>query len=158
MPRRTRNIDDRLIDAALASWLEWLVSDAVETRSPVRSPANQQEPAAENAVWEVFASRIRSNVDHADPVLSALCDDESRPDFWPRGIHAVIMQMPELWRLALLCRACGYSQTQTAEMLDVSQQHVSAVLSLVRSRFVVSLRLLAGTAARAKRLVERSAA
>ncbi len=155
MPRRTRTIDDRMVDAALASWLEWLMAELVELRSPMRSPSNNQPPEVAEKVWEVFASRIRSNVDHSDPVLSRLCEQEYMPDFWPKGIHGIIMAMPELWRLVLLCKACGLNQSQTAEMLELSQQHVSALLSLVRSRFVPSLRMLAGTAMRVKGMVER---
>lgn len=144
------------MDAALHAWIEWLLSEVYDRRSPTRSSADNNEEG--ERVWEVFASRIRSNVDHSDPVLSRLCDEESRAEFWPAGVNTLIMQMPEPWRMMLLCRAAGMSQKETADEMQVSQSHVSVEMSRVKSVLVPRLMLLAGTAARLKRLVERSAA
>jgi predicted DNA-binding protein (UPF0251 family) len=154
MPRRTRKAEDRLIDAALHSWAEWLMAEFYDRRSPVRSNADNNEEG--ERVWEVFASRIRSNIDHSDPVLARLCEEESQAHFWPAGVNTIIMQMPEPWRMLLLCRAAGMNQSETAAEMGLSQQHVSAELSRVKAVFVPRLMMLAGTASRLKRLVERA--
>ncbi|ULQ46954.1 helix-turn-helix domain-containing protein [Flagellatimonas centrodinii] len=153
MPRKTRKSEDRLIDCALHAWIEWILAEFHERRSPVRSSADNAEES--ERVWEVFASRIRSNIDHSDPVLARLCEEESQAHFWPAGVNTIIMQMPERWRMLLLCRAAGMNQSETAAEMGLSQQHVSAELSRVRAAFVPRLMMLAGTASRLKRLVER---
>ena len=136
------NVDQRDWRVSLEVWYNWYLSYVLP---PLRVRTAVGEKEAEENVYEVFGRAIRGNTDHSDSPLQKIIADENRGTGWPASIHAIILDMPPLWQLIIWGSATGMTQARMAEIAGISQSGVSAALSLVKSRFLMRLRLLGAT-------------
>jgi hypothetical protein len=139
--RARDEVDKALCREALRQWLDWLMT--VHAGQGRRSaPLIDEAGTLYEALLGGFARR---DDQHADPTLRKLLHDERLRQDWPASIHAIIMDMPQDWRVCLLGTALEYSQTYIAQKLGLRQQLVSVMLGHARRTLVERLRVLART-------------
>lgn len=141
--RRTKTVDDQLFRVALDRWMEWLRARQVGVRDMYRAP---EKAAKEIGVWEHACARARSNVEHTDSVLASLLREERSGSDWPAAVHAIVLDMPGTWQLVLIGVALELSQREIGEAVGVSQQNVSTMISLIKTRFMPRLWMICTTA------------
>jgi hypothetical protein len=141
--RKTMTLDDRLFRFALQQWAEWLQENRLPARRDLhRAPTKER---ADIGVWEHVCARARSNVEHTDSVLAQLLREERRGSDWPAAIHAIVLDMPGTWQMVLLGVALDLSQREIGEAVGVTQQNVSTMVSVIKTRFMPRLWLIGST-------------
>lgn len=137
-----QGLDERDWNLAIEVWYNWYLSYVLPPEKVITSVGVKD---AEENVYEAFGRAIRGNTDHSDAPLQKIIAEEDRGSGWPASIHAIILDMPPMWQLIIWGSAKGVTQTRMAEIAGVSQSGVSAALSLVKSRFLMRLRIIGAT-------------
>lgn len=143
--RKTMTIEDRLFKLALQQWVEWLQLMRADTAQRRDMHRVSDKDLGQIGIWEVVCARARSNTEHSDSVLDQLLRDERRGWDWPAAVHAIVLDMPGTWQLALIGTGLDLTQAEIGEAVGISQQNVSTMMGLIKTRFIPRLKLLAAT-------------
>lgn len=136
-PRPKATPEDRMVDDALRIWSDWLQVYL----APRDSRARLDIGTAYEAAIESTFKRMPSN-GVSDPTLQAVLADERSLQGWPKTIHALIVDLPNAQRCALLGNALGYSQATIGQHIGVSQPRVCIVLRLARRTLGIQLAVM----------------
>lgn len=131
-----KDIADRLYEAAIDAWSDWLATFAVGGRSVHTASAILRQDDA-------LSMRSTTPGVHSNPMLSHLLAEERAWWSAAASIDAIISGLPQEQRRVVLGSALGYSQTEIGEALGMKQQRVSEMLKVARQAIVMRLRLTA---------------
>lgn len=130
----TLRADERLLDEALAQWVEWLITFVL----PPKRAAVTASAIADT--WATAERRARASGKHSDPTLAGLIRDESQGWGWATTVHLCVMEMKKPYRVALFGTALGYSQQTVASQTGLRQQEVSTLLRDARTLLLRALK------------------
>lgn len=139
--RRMRSIQDRLFDLAVQRWAEWLMAFYLPRTGALRP---ESAPDLVDA-WAAVVRSSRSNTEHSDCVVARLLADERAGWDWAMSIHAIVLDYPRSWQIALFSCAMGRPQRVIAEATKISQQNVSVMITLLKMRLLPAICMLGTT-------------
>lgn len=133
-----RTLGDRLYEAALSAWADWL-------QTFVSGPGARSSGAVNAILRQSHAMEMRQTTPgvYSNPTLGYVLAEERAWWSAAASIDAIIMDLPKQERVVVLCQALGYSQTMAGQALGISQQDVSKLSIKARGHIVPRLMLTA---------------
>lgn len=140
VPRRAdrqQEIRERLYEAALSSWADWLHTFLAEARSARGAAAILRQANA-------MDMRQATPGVYSNPTLGFVLAEEKAWWSAAASVDSIIMDLPKDERVVVLGTALGYSQTTIGEAIGLKQQEVSKLAIKARETVIPRLLLTAG--------------
>lgn len=133
-----QTLGDRLYEAALSAWADWL-------HTFVAGPAARSSGAVSAILRQSHAMEMRQTTPgvYSNPTLGYVLAEERAWWSAAASIDAIVMDLPKNERIVVLGQAMGYSQATIGQAIGLSQQDVSKLAIKAKASVIPRLMLTA---------------